>query len=113
VLAQVQHHHWISNRWGLGERHTSGRRIAFNLAGQPGTEKTICVEAISGELGLKLLVANYVGAESMWFGETAKNIVATFRAAAAQNVAPLFHEPGAIAMRHSSGASRRMNAKAI
>jgi len=47
ALAQVHHHHLIFNRWGLGERHTSGRGLAFNFAGQPGTGKTICAEAIA------------------------------------------------------------------
>ena len=61
-------------------------------------------EAIAYELGLKLLVVNYAEAESMWFGETPKNIVATFRAAAEQNAVLLFDEADAIAMRRSSGA---------
>ena len=104
ALAQVRNHHLIFNRWGLGERHTSGRGLAFNFAGPPGTGKTICAEAIAYELGLKLLVVNYAVAESMWFGETPKNIVATFRAAAEQNAVLLFDEADAIAMRRSSGA---------
>ena len=104
ALAQVRNHHLIFNRWGLGERHTSGRGLAFNFAGAPGTGKTICAEAIAYELGLKLLVVNYSEAESMWFGETPKNIVATFRAAAEQNAVLLFDEADAIAMRRSSGA---------
>ena len=104
ALAQVRNHHLIFTRWGLGERHTSGRGLAFNFAGPPGTGKTICAEAIAYELGLKLLVVNYAEAESMWFGETPKNIVATFRAAAEQNAVLLFDEADAIAMRRSSGA---------
>src|SRR5580765_2511468 len=104
ALAQVRNHHLIFNRWGLGERHSAGRGLAFNFAGQPGTGKTICAEAIAYELGLKLLVVNYAEAESMWFGETPKNIVATFRAAAEQNAVLLFDEADAIAMRRSSGA---------
>jgi len=98
ALAQVRNHHLIFNRWGLGERHTSGQGLAFNFAGPPGTGKTICAEAIAHELGLKLLVVNYAEAESMWFGETPKNIVATFRAASEQNAVLLFDEADAIAM---------------
>jgi len=104
ALAQIRNHHLIFNRWGLGERHTSGRGLAFNFAGPPGTGKTICAEAIAHELGLKLLVVNYAEAESMWFGETPKNIVAAFRAAAEQNAVLLFDEADAIAMRRSAGA---------
>src|ERR1044071_7296377 len=104
ALAEVRNHNLIFSRWGLGERHASGRGLAFNFAGPPGTGKTICAEAIACELGIKLLVVNYAEAESMWFGETPKNIVATFRAAAEQNAVLLFDEADAIAMRRSAGA---------
>src|SRR5215472_15145919 len=40
----------------------------------------------------------------MWFGETPKNIVATFRAAAEQNAVLFFDEADAIATRRSAGA---------
>jgi SpoVK/Ycf46/Vps4 family AAA+-type ATPase len=103
ALAQVRNHNLIFRRWGLGERHTSGRGLAFNFAGPPGTGKTICAEAIAHELGLKLLVVDYAEAESMWFGQTPKNIVATFRAAAEQNAVLFFDEADAIATRRSAG----------
>jgi SpoVK/Ycf46/Vps4 family AAA+-type ATPase len=105
ALAQVQNHHLIFNRWGLGERHTSGRGLAFNFAGPPGTGKTICAEAIAQALGLKLLVVNYAEAESMWFGQTPKNIVAIFRAAVEENAVLFFDEADAIAARRSAGSS--------
>src|SRR5438105_3712031 len=113
ALAQVRNHTLIFNRWGLGERHASGLGLAFNFAGAPGTGKTICAEAIAHELGMKLLVVNYAEAESMWVGETPKNIVATFRAAVEQNAVLLFDEADAIATRRSAGATlphdREMN----
>ena len=104
ALAQVRNHNLIFRNWGLGERHTSGRGLAFNFAGPPGTGKTICAEAVAHALGMKLLVVNYAEAESMWFGETPKNIVAMFRAAADQNAVLLFDEADAIATRRSTGA---------
>jgi len=104
ALAQVRNHELIFGRWGLGERHTAGRGLAFNFAGAPGTGKTICAEAIAHELGLKLLVVDYAQAESMWFGETPKNIVAAFRAAAEQSAVLFFDEADAIATRRSAGA---------
>src|ERR1043166_5937251 len=113
ALAEVRNHNLIFSRWGLGERHASGRGLAFNFAGPPGTGKTICAEAIAYELGLKLLVVNYAEAESMWFGETPKNIASTFRTAAAQNAVLFFDEADAIATRRSAGAimpyDREMN----
>src|SRR6478672_8279447 len=113
ALAQVRNHTLIFHRWGLGERHTSGRGLAFNFAWPPGTGKTICAEAIAHTLGKNLLVVNYAEAESMWVGETPKNIVATFRAAVEQNAVLLFDEADAIATRRSAGAilphDREMN----
>jgi len=104
ALAQVRNHSLIFHRWGLGERHASGRGLAFNFAGLPGTGKTLCAEAIAHALGIKLLVVDYAEAESMWFGQTPKNIVAIFRAAVEQNAVLLFDEADAIATRRSTGA---------
>ena len=113
ALAEVRNHALIFSRWGLGERHASGRGLAFNFAGPPGTGKTICAESIAHTLGKNLLVVNYAEAESMWVGETPKNIVATFRAAVEQNAVLLFDEADAIATRRSAGAilpyDREMN----
>jgi SpoVK/Ycf46/Vps4 family AAA+-type ATPase len=104
ALAQVRNHTLIFSRWGLGERHASGRGLAFNFAGPPGTGKTICAEAIAHALGMKLLVVEYAEAESMWVGETPKNIVATFRTAVEPNAVLLFDEADSIATRRSAGA---------
>jgi SpoVK/Ycf46/Vps4 family AAA+-type ATPase len=113
ALAQVRNQTLIFGRWGLGERHALGRGLAFNFAGPPGTGKTICAEAIAQALGMKLLVVDYAEAESMWVGETPKNIVATFRAAAEQNAVLFFDEADAIATRRSAGTAlphdREMN----
>ena len=103
ALAQVRNHTLIFNRWGLGERHASGLGLAFNFAGAPATGKTICAEAIAHALGMKLLVVNYAEVESMWVGETPKNIVAAFRAATEQNAVLFFDEADAIAGRRSAG----------
>jgi SpoVK/Ycf46/Vps4 family AAA+-type ATPase len=112
ALAQVRNHTLIFGRWGLGERHASGRGLAFNFAGPPGTGKTICAEAIAHALGMKLLVVQYAEAESMWVGETPKNIVTTFRKAAEQNAVLFFDEADAIATRRSAGAVMRYDREA-
>src|SRR5215212_10546707 len=84
ALAQVRNHSLIFGRWGLGERHGTGLGLAFNFAGPPGTGKTICAEAIAHALGMKLLVVDYAEVESMWMGETPKNVAALFRSAIEQ-----------------------------
>src|SRR5690606_32021956 len=98
-----RNHALIFDRWGLGERHASGIGLAFNFAGPPGTGKTICAEAIAHALGMKLVIVNYAEVESMWMGETAKNVVAAFNAAVEQNAVLFFDEADAIAARRSTG----------
>ena len=102
ALAQVRNHQLIFGRWGLGERHASGLGLAFNFAGPPGTGKTICAEAIAHALGMKLLVVDYAEVESMWMGETPKNIAGVFRAAAEESAVLFFDEADAIATRRSA-----------
>jgi SpoVK/Ycf46/Vps4 family AAA+-type ATPase len=103
ALAQVRNHTLIFRNWGLAERHSSGRGLTFNFAGPPGTGKTICAEAVAQAVGMKLVIVDYAEAESMWVGETPKNIAATFRAATEQNAVLLFDEADAIATRRSAG----------
>ncbi len=76
--------------------------MAFNFAGPPGTGKTICAEAIANALGRKLLVVRYAEMESMWVGETPKNVAAVFRLASEQDAVLLFDEADAIASRRSA-----------
>jgi SpoVK/Ycf46/Vps4 family AAA+-type ATPase len=54
---------------------------------------------------MKLLVVDYAELESMWMGETPKNIAAAFRSAVEQNAVLFFDEADAIAVRRSAGAA--------
>jgi SpoVK/Ycf46/Vps4 family AAA+-type ATPase len=113
ALAQMTQHDLIFNRWGLGERHPTGLALAFNFAGPPGTGKTICAEAIAHLLGRPLLLVRYAELESVWMGETPKNVVAIFRTARKERSVLLFDEADAIAARRStsveSGFQRESN----
>ena len=102
ALVQVGSHDLIFNQWGLGERHPTGLTLAFNFAGPSGTGKTICAEAIAHALGRRLLVVRYAELESMWYGETPKNVSAVFRMARDQRAVLFFDEADAIASRRSS-----------
>jgi SpoVK/Ycf46/Vps4 family AAA+-type ATPase len=101
ALSQVTQHDLIFKRWGLGERHSTGLALAFNFAGPPGTGKTICAEAIAHALGRHLLLVRYAELESMWMGETPKNVAAIFRTARDEQAVLLFDEADAIATRRS------------
>ncbi len=113
ALAQVTQHDLIFKDWGLGERHSTGLGLAFNFAGPPGTGKTICAEAIAKSLGCRLLVVRYAELESMWMGETSKNIAAIFRTAHEEQAVLFFDEADAIAARRSTsvdnGSQRESN----
>lgn len=102
ALVQVTSYDLIFNKWGLGERHPTGLALAFNFAGPSGTGKTICAEAIAHKLGRRLLVVRYAELESMWMGETPKNIAAVFNLAREQRALLLFDEADAIASRRSA-----------
>ena len=113
ALAQITQHNLIFKSWGLGERHNTGLGLAFNFAGPPGTGKTICAEAIANSLGRQLLVVRYAELESMWMGETSKNVTAIFRTAREEQAVLLFDEADAIAARRSTsldnGSQRESN----
>ncbi|HEX6558235.1 MAG TPA: ATP-binding protein, partial [Longimicrobiales bacterium] len=113
ALAQIHQHDLIFREWGLGEVHGSGLGLAFNFAGPPGTGKTICAEAIAFELGQPLIVVRYSEMESMWAGETAKNVHAVFEAAEDQSAVLFFDEADAIASKRFTavreGYSREAN----
>src|SRR5687768_6220464 len=104
ALSLVRSHALIFTEWGLGERHSSGLGLAFNFAGPPGTGQTICAEAIASALGKKLLSVRYAEMESMWAGETPKNVAAVFRMAADEDAVLFFDEADAIASRRTTGA---------
>ena len=106
ALAEVRSQHLIFKQWGLGERHATGLSVAINFAGPPGTGKTICAEAIAHSLGKELLLVRYAEMESMWMGETPKNVAAVFRLAVENDAVLFFDEADAIAARRSSGADQ-------
>src|SRR6476660_2308583 len=103
ALSLVHSHALIFTQWGLGERHSTGLGLAFNFAGPPGTGKTICAEAIATALGKKWLAVRYAEMESMWAGETPKNVASVFRMATEEDAVLFFDEADAIASRRSTG----------
>lgn len=114
ALVQIKKHDLIFGQWGLAERHNTGMGLAFNFAGPPGTGKTICAEAIAHELEKKLLVVRYAEMESLWAGESGKNVASVFRLAREAEAVLFFDEADAIASRRfqsvTQGYQREANA---
>jgi SpoVK/Ycf46/Vps4 family AAA+-type ATPase len=108
ALTQVHSYNLIFEEWGLGERHPTGTALAFNFAGPSGTGKTICAEAIANQLDKRLLLVRYAELESMWFGQTPKNVAAIFRMAQEEDAVLFFDEADAIAARRSTDVSHGM-----
>jgi len=102
ALTQVRQHDLIFRQWGLGERYSTGQALVFNFAGPPGTGKSICAEAIAHALGRRLLAVRYAEVESMWVGETPKNVAELFQIASDENAVLLFDEADSIAARRST-----------
>jgi SpoVK/Ycf46/Vps4 family AAA+-type ATPase len=105
ALTQVHSYSLIFDDWGLGQRHPTGTALAFNFAGPSGTGKTICAEAIAHELSKRLLLVRYAELESVWFGETPKNVATVFRMAQEEEAVLFFDEADAIAARRSTDTS--------
>ena len=112
ALAQVRQHDLIFRQWGLGERYATGQGLAFNFAGPPGTGKSICAEAVAHALGRRLLVVRYAEVESMWVGETPKNVAELFRNATEENAVLLFDEADSIAARRSTSPDQSFSREA-
>ncbi|HEY0674034.1 MAG TPA: ATP-binding protein [Longimicrobiales bacterium] len=108
ALTQVHSYDLIFTDWGLGQRHPTGTALAFNFAGPSGTGKTICAEAIAYQLNKRLLMVRYSELESMWFGETPKNVAAVFRMAQEEDAVLFFDEADAIAARRTTDTSHGM-----
>ncbi len=99
ALTQIDKHNLIFEQWGLGQRHHTGLGLGFNFAGPPGTGKTLCAEALANALNRPLARVKYSQLESMWAGESGKNLAAVFRDAKQANAVLFFDEADAIASR--------------
>lgn len=99
ALTQIDKHNLIFEQWGLGQRHHTGLGLGFNFAGPPGTGKTLCAEALANALDRPLARVRYSQLESMWAGESGKNLASVFREARQANAVLFFDEADAIASR--------------
>ena len=96
ALTQSRNANVLFEKWGLGEKIPYGRGVTALFSGPPGTGKTASAEALAGELGKPLLVANYAKIQNCLVGQTEKNIVSTFREAKQKDAVLLWDEADAM-----------------
>jgi SpoVK/Ycf46/Vps4 family AAA+-type ATPase len=96
LVAKIEHHRTLYETWGLGAVDPSGRRVAINLFGPPGTGKTMCAEGIAERLGRPIVTVSYAELESKYVGDTPKNIVAAFESARRRGAVLFFDEADSI-----------------
>lgn len=92
AIGAMRHHKTIYTDWGFGAVDPMGRNMILNLYGPPGTGKTLAAEGLAGTLRRQYLHIGISELESKYVGETAKNITAAFRTAAAEGALLFFDE---------------------
>lgn len=81
LINAVRHLPSVLRRWKIGGVGGERGGVVGLLHGAPGTGKTLCAEAIAGELNRPLLVARSSTILSKWVGESERNLQNTFKEA--------------------------------
>jgi len=96
VLVQVTHKDLIFDKWGLGDKGTTGRGIPLLFSGPPGTGKTLLAHAIANALERPVMEVRYPDLVSAYVGETGKNIKKVFDTASEKDAVLLWDEADAM-----------------
>ena len=92
ALTMAKYKDKLFNEWGLKGSVKTGRAVAFNFWGPPGTGKSMTAEAIASFLNKDVFSVNYSELESKYVGETPKNIKRAFQKAKESNAVLIFDE---------------------
>ncbi len=90
ILGEIKNHNLIYYIWGMAEKHKTDIALAMNISGPPGTGKSMLLEAIAHELGLKIL--EVPSTASKLVGDTEKIIEEIFRFATTHNAFIVWNE---------------------
>lgn len=88
ALSIIRNRDKIYIEWGF-QKVSSEARAVLCFYGPGGTGKTMCAHGVASALGRKILCVNYANIESMWAGESPKNLISAFNVAQ-ENSAVLF-----------------------
>lgn len=84
ALSIIRNRDRIYREWGFQDIDPQARAV-LSFYGPGGTGKTKCAHAVASALGRKILCVNYANIESMWAGESPKNLIAAFNVAQESN----------------------------
>lgn len=84
ALSIIRNRDRIYVDWGYQEVDPQARAV-LSFYGPGGTGKTKCAHGIASSLGRKILCVNYANIESMWAGESPKNLISAFNVAQESN----------------------------
>lgn len=93
IIARLRHRATVREAWGMD---SGGAALVGLLTGEPGTGKTLAVEAMARRLGLPLLAADLSRVVSKYIGETEKNLAELFAAAEGFSALLFFDEADAL-----------------
>lgn len=97
----------VLEKWGIGKHMSYGKGTSALFHGVPGTGKTLCAEAICGELNRPLLVAAMPSVQSHWVGQTERNLDNLFGEARAQGAVLFLDEADSLLMTRGDGRASR------
>jgi SpoVK/Ycf46/Vps4 family AAA+-type ATPase len=97
----------IFERWGVAPRSTRGQGVSALFFGPPGTGKTMCAEVVAGELHRPLMRCDLAQVQSMYVGQTERQLSGLFAAAHAQNAVLLIDEADALLSQRGGAPNER------
>lgn len=101
LISMARNRSLVLEDWEVGKKLVSGSGISALFTGVPGTGKTLCAQAIAGELGLELYRVDLSTVVSKYVGETEKNLEHIFTEAQNSNVVLFFDEADSLFGRRS------------
>ena len=84
ALSIIRNRDKIYVEWGYQDVDPQARAV-LSFYGPGGTGKTKCAHGVASALGKKILCVNYANIESMWAGESPKNLISAFNVAQESN----------------------------
>ena len=107
LVSAARSRRMVLERWKLGEHLSYGKGLAALFYGAPGTGKTLCAQAIAGELYRPLLLGSIATIVSKWVGETERNLAHLFERARKLGAVLFLDEADALlGSREDAGPSR-------